>query len=209
MSESPVDQGRYSAANIEVLTGLEAIRRRPAMYVGSLDAPELPSRLLLEALCHAIDEVIDGGCTTITISLSGEASAWVEYNAGMSLEPSAPGGKVPAAEVFLVHAKGCHNLKKHLAVGDRHCKLGLAVLNAFSEELIVTTRCAGKSAILHFSKGAMAPYGVAPTDEGDYTRIAFKINHSLISGDFDEKWIRAEVEAVSVDYPQAQFLFAV
>jgi len=207
MSETPISDNPYSAANIEILTGLEAIRRRPMMYVGSLDAPELPSHLLLEAVCHAIDEVIDGTCTAVTIGVTDELSAWVEYDAGMSLEPIAPTGDIPAAEAFLLHVSGCHNLKKHIAIGDRHCRFGLAVLNAFSEELIATTHCSGKSATLCFAKGLMEPYRIELTDRADHTRIAFKLDRTLIPGAFDRALIAREVAALGKDYPQALFLF--
>jgi DNA gyrase/topoisomerase IV subunit B len=175
------------------------------MYVGSLDAPALPSQLLFEAVCHAVDEIIDGACTTVTIGITGARSARVEYDAGMSLEPITPSGDVPAAEAFLAHLRACHNLKKHIAVGDRHCQLGLAVLNAFSEELVATTCCSGKSAVLRFAKGKMAPYRIEPTDSADRTIIAFKLDESLISGAFDRALIATEVAALAEAYPQARF----
>lgn len=208
MSEAPISDNPYSAANIEVLTGLEGVRRRPAMFVGSPEAPELPSHLMLEALCLAIDEIIDGACTVVTIGVMDERSAWVEYDAGMSLGPTMPTGDIPAAEAFLTVFKACHNLKKHIVVGDRHCQMGLAVLNAFSEELIATTCCAGKRAVLRFTEGRMAPYHIELTDSADRTRIAFKLDRTLISGVLDQTLLAMEIDALAVAYPQAAFSLA-
>jgi len=205
MSDASKFPSEYSAATIEVLTGLEAVRRRPRMYVGDLDAPELPSNLLLEAVCHALDEILDGKCTAVTIDMTGTRSAWVKYDAGMSLDAAWPGGDTPAAEAFLTLHKACHNLKKHIAVGDRYCQFGLAVLNAFSEDLVATTSCSGQTATLHFARGKMAPYDIEPTDGPNHTIIAFKLDETLISGVFDQALISTAIAALGEAYPQACF----
>lgn len=57
------------ATEIEALEGLEAVRRRPALYLGALDDPLLATRLLLEAFCIARDEAVSGACTRVTIEL--------------------------------------------------------------------------------------------------------------------------------------------
>lgn len=208
MSETSNPTDGYSATDVELLTGLEAVRRRPQMYVGSLDAPALPSELLLETLCHAVDEIVDGTCSTVSVGITGARSGWAAYDAGMSLEPSGSGNGLPAAQIFLAVHLACHNHKKHIAVGHRHCRYGLATLNAFCDELTATTYCAGKRATLSFTRGVMAPYLIEPTECADHTRIDFKLDETLIAGVIDRSLVEIELAALAAEYPRATFLLA-
>ncbi len=94
----------YTADHIEALDGVESIRRRPAMYVGRLDSPDLTTRLLMQALCHALDCGLDGRCTEITIE-ADERSASVRYDAALPLART-PQGMI-AAEVLLTLPAAC------------------------------------------------------------------------------------------------------
>lgn len=76
------------ATKIEVLTAMEAVRRRPAMYVGDMQDPSLPARLLMQALCHAADCAMDGECSRVEIRIDGQ-DVEVEYDAGMPIDPEA------------------------------------------------------------------------------------------------------------------------
>jgi len=78
------DRESMNGQGIEVLHGLEAVRRRPEMYLASLDTANVADGLLFEALCHAFDEALDGACTEIEIVLRG-AQATIEYDAGLPL----------------------------------------------------------------------------------------------------------------------------
>lgn len=124
----------YTADQIEVLDGVESIRRRTVMYVGRLDSPDLTTRLLMQALCHALDCAVDGRCTEITIE-AAERSARVRYDAALPLARTPQG--VIAAEVLLTLPAACSSMKKHLRVGDKYCSLGIAVLTAVTREMLV------------------------------------------------------------------------
>ena len=113
----------YTADQIELLDGVESIRRRAAMYVGRLDSPHLTTRLLMQALCHALDCAVDGHCTDISIEVA-ERSARVRYDAALPLART-PQGMI-AAEVMLTLPAACSSMKKNLRVGDKYCSLGMA-----------------------------------------------------------------------------------
>jgi DNA gyrase/topoisomerase IV subunit B len=117
---------------IEVLPGLEAVRRRPQLYLGELGREDLFDDLILESLCHAIDEAMDSNCHDISIRLETADAILVRYDAGINLELHPKSGK-RLVDILLTELRACHNLKKHMKVGSEYCQYGLAVLNALHE----------------------------------------------------------------------------
>lgn len=195
----------YDARNIEVLKGLEAIRRRPTMYVGDLSDPEVPVRLLMQALCHAADCAVDGACTRVAIRVDG-AHVDIEYDAGMPLDPNAAHGD-QVALIFLSALAGCHNRKRHLSVGDELCEIGLAVLNAFCASLRVETIYRGWAAVYRFEKGKQI--GDAPivgSSERDRTSISFHLDNEILGENvlFDRALLDRSIERVRQLLPELQ-----
>jgi DNA gyrase/topoisomerase IV subunit B len=127
----------YSVENIQVLQGLEYVRRRPHLYVGELGREELFDDLILEALCHAIDEAVDLNCKQIAIDIKSSGTVLIQYDAGISLDIHPKSGK-RTVHVLLTSIGACHNLKKHTEVGSEYCRYGLAVLNAMCSEFQVS-----------------------------------------------------------------------
>lgn len=199
MSEGP----KYDAASIVVLEGLEAVRRRPLMYVGPTDHPEVPVRLLRQALCHAIDCAMDEECTSVDIVTRGRM-ARVSYDAGMPLEPHPQLGDTVARLFLTLHA-ACRNLKKHIAVGEDLCDLGLAVLNAFCDEMEVTTNWRGLSATYLFRKGReVEPPEIVPTEDSDSTVLRFYLDREILGSNvfFDAAMLEAATDQIHTLVPQ-------
>lgn len=174
----------FGPAKIEVLTALDAIRRRPAMYVGALDEPAVPVELLMQSLCHAVDCAIDGHCTTVRIAIEGR-DVEVAYDAGIPLQADKT-AEDQVLNVFMSHLAGCHNKKKHIHVGHELCNLGLAVLNALSERMTVTTRCAGLGTTYVFEKGKLRQALPIHEEHGpDATTMRFSLDSDILGSNVD------------------------
>lgn len=153
----------------------------------------MPSRLVLQALCHAVDRGIGGGCDNIDLTLGEQGRARVHYDAGMPLCTSRH-RDVPAAHVLLTALWACRAKKDHLRVGETLCKMGLAVLNALCSTLVVTTVSEGQRCDLSYQRGDLvAPPDLAPTSEKDQTTIELALDAELLEGNVEIE--RAAIEA--------------
>ena len=137
---SPAQSGKggYTAHDIEILEGLEPVRRRPGMYVGGTDQRAL-LHLLAELIDNAMDEAIAGHASRIEIALHGDGSASVKDNGrGIPVDPHPKYENVSALEVILttLHSGGKFGDKVYATSGGLH-GVGLSVVNALSEALTV------------------------------------------------------------------------
>ncbi|MGL4760063.1 MAG: DNA topoisomerase (ATP-hydrolyzing) subunit B [Sarcina sp.] len=170
----------YDDSQIQVLEGLEAVRKRPGMYIGSTSSRGL-HHLVYEIVDNSIDEALAGYCDTIKVYIHKDDSITVTDNGrGMPVGMNEKMGK-PTVEVIMtvLHAGGKFGGGGYKVSGGLH-GVGASVVNALSEECIVTVNRDGKQYQQTYSKGNVtSELLVVGTSEHTGTKVFFKPDVSI------------------------------
>ncbi|WP_307816540.1 DNA topoisomerase (ATP-hydrolyzing) subunit B [Nocardioides limicola] len=147
------EQVAYDASAIQVLEGLEAVRKRPGMYIGSTGARGL-HHLIWEIVDNAVDEALAGHCDRIVVTLTDDGAVRVEDNGRGIPTDTAPGQSIPAVTLALtvLHAGGKFGGGGYKVSGGLH-GVGVSVVNALSSRLLVEVRNRGRLWQQSFSLG--------------------------------------------------------
>ena len=152
-SSTPREQGQYTARDIQVLGGLEAVRRRPGMYIGSTDQRGL-HHLVYEIADNAIDEGMAGFCDHIEVVLQADGYVTVWDNGrGIPVDVHEKTGKSALETVMtILHAGGKFGGQVYKVSGGLH-GVGASVVNALSERLWAEVRRGGKAYVQEYERG--------------------------------------------------------
>jgi len=204
---------KYEADSIQVLEGLDAVRRRPGMYIGDTGARGY-HHLLWEIVDNSVDEALAGYCSKIEVSLFADGRARVRDNGrGMPVDMH-PTKNVPACQVVftILHAGGKFDSGAYSVSGGLH-GVGASVVNALSSSLDLEVRRNKTSWGMSFSRGLVTKElsKKGKTDDENGTTVEFLPDTEIFKdvGGFDQKVVERKLKETSWLVPGLEIVLSV